>query len=55
MIPGRRPPRLIVKTLGVTFVAVALLLAATFAVVIVSVRDQVRAGVAANLESSQRM
>lgn len=55
MSPSRRPPRLIVKTLGVTFLAVALLLAATFAVVIVRVRDQVRAGVAANLESSQRM
>ena len=50
-----QPPRLVVKTLGVTFVTTALLLAVTFVVVIVSVGDQVRAGVAANLEASQRM
>src|SRR5947199_6434044 len=50
-----QPPRLVVKTLGVTFVTTALLLAVTVVVVIVSVGDQVRAGVAANLEASQRM
>ena len=47
-----QPPRLVVKTLGVTFVTTALLLAVTFVVVIVSVGDQVRAGVAANLEEA---
>jgi putative nucleotidyltransferase with HDIG domain len=52
---SRQPPRLVAKTLGVTFVTTALLLAVTFVVVIVSVGDQVRAGVAANLEAGQRM
>jgi putative nucleotidyltransferase with HDIG domain len=51
----RRPPRLLVKTLAVTFVTVALLLAGVFAVVIVSVRDQVRQSMAASLESGQRI
>jgi len=51
----RTPPRLVVKTLGVTFVTTAVLLAVTFVIVIVSVGDRVRAGVAANLEASQRM
>ena len=50
----RRPPRLLVKTLAVIFVTVALLLAGGFAVVIVSVRDQVRQSMAASLESGQR-
>jgi putative nucleotidyltransferase with HDIG domain len=49
------PPRLLVKTLAVIFATVALLLGAVFAVVIVSVRDQVRQSVAANLESGQRI
>ena len=51
----RRPPRLLAKTLTVTFVTVALLLAGVFAVVIVSVRDQVRQSMAASLESGQRI
>jgi putative nucleotidyltransferase with HDIG domain len=51
----RRPPRLLVKTLAVTFVTVAVLLAGVFAVVIISVRDQVRRSVAASLESGQRV
>jgi putative nucleotidyltransferase with HDIG domain len=51
----RRPPRLLIRTLAVTFATVALLLVAVFVVVIVSVRDQVRQTVATNLESSQRL
>ena len=51
----RRPPRLLVRTLAVIFVTVALLLAAVFVVVTVTVRDQVRQSVTANLESGQRI
>ncbi len=50
-----QPPRLLVKTLAVTFLTVALLLVAVFVVVTVSVRDQVRQSVASSLESSQRL
>ena len=52
---GRQPPRLLVKTLAVTFTTVAALLIIVFVVVTLSVRDQVRQAVAANLESSQRV
>ena len=52
---GRQPPRLLGKTLTVTFVTVALLLVAVFVVVMVSVRQQVRQTVVDNLESSQRL
>jgi putative nucleotidyltransferase with HDIG domain len=51
----RRPPRLLVKTLSITFLTVALLLVIVFVAVTFSVRRQVRQSVAANLESSQRM
>lgn len=51
----RRPPRLLVKTLAVTFVTAALLIFVVFVVVTVSVRGQVRRSVTANLEASQRM
>jgi putative nucleotidyltransferase with HDIG domain len=51
----RRPPRLLVKTLTVTFVTVALLLGVVFVVVAVSVRNQVRETVSSNLESTQRL
>jgi putative nucleotidyltransferase with HDIG domain len=51
----RRPPRLLVKTLTVTFVTAAVLLLFVFAVVTVTVRGQVRRSVAANLEASQRI
>jgi putative nucleotidyltransferase with HDIG domain len=54
-VHGSRPPRLIVKTLAVTFVTVALLLVVVFVVVTVSVRAQVRRTVVGNLESSQRL
>ena len=50
-----RPPRLVVKTLAVTFVTVFILLVIVFVTVSVSVSDQVRQSVTANLESSQRM
>jgi putative nucleotidyltransferase with HDIG domain len=52
---ARRPPRLLVKTLAVTFATVALLLVAVFVVVTFIVRDQVRQAVSSNLESSQRV
>jgi putative nucleotidyltransferase with HDIG domain len=51
----RRPPRLLVKTVAITFVTVALLLATVFVVVWISVRTQVREAVTSNLASSQRM
>jgi putative nucleotidyltransferase with HDIG domain len=52
---SRRPPNLVVKTLGVTFAIVFVLLAIVFFVVSMSTREQVRETVTANLESSQRM
>ena len=52
---GRRPPRLLVKTMTVTFAGVVALIAIVFVVVYVTVRDQVRQAVTANLESSQRL
>ena len=55
MSQGRQPPRLLVKTLAVTFVTVALLLVVVFVVVTLTVRDQVNQAVIRNLESSQRM
>jgi putative nucleotidyltransferase with HDIG domain len=55
MTDGRRPPRLLVKTLSVTFLTVALLLVVVFVFVTLTVRGQVRTSVAASLESSQRM
>jgi putative nucleotidyltransferase with HDIG domain len=51
----RQPPRLVVKTLAVTFLTVFVLLVVVFVVVTFSVRDQVRQSVTTNLESSQRM
>jgi putative nucleotidyltransferase with HDIG domain len=52
---AKRPPRLLVKTLSVTFVSAALLLTGVFVVVILNVRDQVRQSVTASLESGQRI
>ena len=52
---GRRPPRLVVKAVAVTFGTVALLLVLVFLVVRMSVRDQVRQSVTQNLDISQRM
>ena len=52
---AKRPPRLLVKTLSVTFVSVAMLLAGVFVVVVLSVRDQVRQTVTVSLESGQRI
>jgi putative nucleotidyltransferase with HDIG domain len=49
------PPRLLVKTLTVTFAMVAVLLAVVFVVVFISVRTQVRTAVVDNLESTQRL
>src|SRR5262249_21161366 len=49
------PPRLLVKTLTVTFTMVAALLVIVFVVVYFLMRDQVRRSVTENLESSQRL
>jgi putative nucleotidyltransferase with HDIG domain len=51
----RDAPRLLVKTLSVTFLPVALLLVVVFIFVALTVREQVRASVTANLESSLRL
>src|SRR5581483_12170401 len=53
--PARTPPRLLTRTVAVTFGAVALLLAIVFVVVTLTVRNEVRQSVASQLESSQRM
>jgi putative nucleotidyltransferase with HDIG domain len=50
----RRPPGLLIRTIVVTFVSAAALLAVIFFVVTVSVRKQVRDAARANLASSQR-
>jgi putative nucleotidyltransferase with HDIG domain len=50
----RRPPRLLIKALMVTFGTVAALLIVTFLFVRMSVRDQVRRTIADNLDHSQR-
>ena len=55
MSDARRPPRLVVKAVAVTFGTVALLLVLVFLVVRMSVRDQVRQTVTQNLDISQRM
>jgi putative nucleotidyltransferase with HDIG domain len=55
MSEARRPPRLIVKTLAVTFVTVSVLLLIVFALVTMRARNQVRQSVVANLESTQRV
>ena len=52
--PARRPPRLVVKALVITFVSVAALLFLVFFFVRMSIRDQVRQTIAENLDSSQR-
>lgn len=55
MTLARRPPRLLLKTLVVTFSTVAVLLAIVFLTVRTGVRDQVRQTVAQNLEISHSM
>jgi putative nucleotidyltransferase with HDIG domain len=52
---ARRPPRLLVKAVTVTFVTVSALLAVVFFFVRMTIRDQVRQTVADNLDASQRM
>ena len=51
----RRPPRLLVRMMVVTFVTAPCLVAVVFGVVVRVSRDQVRDTVRAELESSQRM
>ena len=55
MTERSRPPRLLVRTLAVTFATVAVLLVMVFSVVWFSTRRQVRESVAANLSASQRV
>jgi putative nucleotidyltransferase with HDIG domain len=55
MTDGRQPPALLVKTLGVTFGMVALLLLIVFIVVFATLRSQVRTSVSATLESTQSL
>jgi putative nucleotidyltransferase with HDIG domain len=54
-LQGKRPPRLVFKTLAVTFATVFVLLVIVFVVVSMSIGDQVRQSVTTSLESSQRM
>jgi len=51
----RRPPRLLVRTMMVTFPTVALLVAGVLVVVVMTVREQVRQSVIENLENGQRV
>ncbi len=51
----RKAPRLLIRTLAVTFLTVSALLAVVFALVTMRARNQVRASVSANLESTQRL
>ncbi len=51
----RDPPRLIVRTLGATFLTVAAVLAAIFLVLTFETRDRVRRAVADNLDAGQRI
>jgi putative nucleotidyltransferase with HDIG domain len=51
----RQPPGLLIRTITVTFVTAAALLAVIFFAVMVSVRKQVRSTAQADLEASQRM
>jgi putative nucleotidyltransferase with HDIG domain len=55
MSPLRPAPRLLVKTLAVTFTTVTLLLVIVFVVVMVSVRDEIRRDVATDLRSGERI
>ena len=55
MSERRTPPRLVAKTLAVTFGTVFLILLFVFVVLTLNVRDQVRQSVIANLASSQRL
>ncbi len=52
---SRRPPRLLVRTLVVTFGTAAVLLLLVFVLVRMTVRDQVRRTVAQNLDTGQRL
>lgn len=54
MTRAPQPPRLLIKTLGVSVLMVAVLLALVFVVVRTSVRDQVRSAITRNLDVTQR-
>jgi len=48
----KRPPRLVARTLAVTFVTVAVILSIVFIVLVVDSRDRMRAAETAKLEVS---
>ena len=54
-LPGSQAPRLLTRALVTSFLTVALVLGAVFAVLSVRVRDQVRQSVAGNLASAQQV
>ena len=54
-VARKAPPRLLVKTLAVTFLTVSVLLVIVFAFVTMRARNQVRESVIGNLESTQRL
>ena len=51
----RRPPRLITRTLAVTFVAVAIILTVVFVVLMIDARDRVRHAETEKLQVGERM
>jgi putative nucleotidyltransferase with HDIG domain len=50
----RRPPRLVTRTLGVTFITVAVILSVVFTVLLVDARDRVRASELEKLQVGER-
>ena len=50
----RRPPRLVTRTLGVTFITVAVILSVVFTVLLVDARDRVRAAELEKLQVGER-
>ncbi len=52
--PVRRPPRLVTRTLGVTFITVAVILSVVFTVLLVDARDRVRAAELEKLQVGER-
>jgi putative nucleotidyltransferase with HDIG domain len=50
----KRPPRLVTRTMGVTFITVAVILSVVFTVLLVDARDRVRAAEAEKLQVGER-
>jgi hypothetical protein len=51
----RRPPRLVARTLAVTFITVAVILSLVFIVLMVDARDRVRASESEKLSVAERV